>query len=63
MGIKKGTCDEQQVLYGSGESLNCTPETNNTLYVNLRNLNKILGKKETTQHIIKIKKDKTTAKR
>ena len=33
-GIKKGTCNEHQVLYGSVESLCCTPETNITLYVN-----------------------------
>ena len=34
-GIKEGTCcDEHWVLYGSDESLNTTPETNITLYVN-----------------------------
>ena len=34
MGIKEGTCDEHWVLYVSDESLNSTPETNITLYVN-----------------------------
>ena len=35
MGIKEGTFDdEQQVLYVSYESLNSTPETDITLYVN-----------------------------
>ena len=35
MGIKEGTCyDEQWVLYVSDESLNSTPETDITLYVN-----------------------------
>ena len=34
MGIKKGTCDEHWVLYGSDESLDSTPEPNITLYVN-----------------------------
>ena len=34
-GVKDGTvCDDQWVLYGSGESLNSTPDTNTTLYVN-----------------------------
>jgi len=33
MGIKEGTCDEHPVLYASDESLNSTPETNFTLYV------------------------------
>lgn len=31
MGTNEGTCDEWQVLYGSDESLNSTPETNITL--------------------------------
>ena len=32
MGIKEGTChDEHWVLYGRGDSLYCTPETNITL--------------------------------
>ena len=31
MRIKVGTCDEHWVLYGSVESLYCTPETNITL--------------------------------
>ena len=35
MGIKKCTCNEQWVLYGSVESLNSTAKTNITLYVNL----------------------------
>lgn len=34
MEIKKYTCDEHCVLYGSAESLYCTTETNLTLYVN-----------------------------
>jgi len=35
MGFKEGTCcDEHRVLYVSDESLNSTPETNITLYVN-----------------------------
>ena len=35
MGIKEGTCyDEHWVLYVRDESLNSTPETNFTLYVN-----------------------------
>ena len=34
MGIKEGTCDENNVLYGSAESLNSSPEINTTLYVN-----------------------------
>ena len=34
MRIKECTCDEHCVLYGSDESLNCTPETTVTLYVN-----------------------------
>ena len=34
MGIKEGTCDKHQVMYGSVESLDCTPETNITLYFN-----------------------------
>ena len=35
MGIKEGTCwDEHWVLYVSDESLNSTPETIITLYVN-----------------------------
>jgi len=35
MGIKEGTwCDEHWVLYATDESLNSTPETNKTLYVN-----------------------------
>lgn len=33
MGIQQGTC-EYQVMYGSAESLNGTPETNITLHVN-----------------------------
>ena len=36
MGIKKGICcDEHWVLHVSDESLNSTPDTNITLYVNL----------------------------
>ena len=34
MGIKEGTCDENQVLYVSVESPNSTVETTITLYVN-----------------------------
>jgi len=35
MDIKEGTCcDESWVLHVSDESLNSTPETNITLYVN-----------------------------
>ena len=34
MGIKEGTCDDHWVLYVSDESLNSTPETNITLYLN-----------------------------
>ena len=32
--IKEGTCDEHWVFYVSDESLNPTPETNFTVYVN-----------------------------
>ena len=34
IGIKEYTCGGHQVLYVSDESLNCTPKTNITLYVN-----------------------------
>ena len=34
MGIKESTCDERWVLDVSDESLNSTPETNFSLYVN-----------------------------
>uniref|UniRef100_A0A452S5U7 Uncharacterized protein n=1 Tax=Ursus americanus TaxID=9643 RepID=A0A452S5U7_URSAM len=35
MGVEEGTCwDEHGVLYASDESLNSTPETNTTLYIN-----------------------------
>ena len=34
MSIKKGTYDEHCVVYISDESLNSTPETGITLYVN-----------------------------
>ena len=35
MGIKEDTCcDEHWVMYGSIESLHCTPKTNVKLYVN-----------------------------
>ena len=40
MGIKEGTCDEHQMLYGSSESLYCTPETNTILYFNSLELKK-----------------------
>ena len=33
MGIKEDTCDEHWVLHASDESLNSTPETSITLYV------------------------------
>lgn len=33
MGIVQGTCDEHPAIYGSGESLYYTPETNIILYV------------------------------
>lgn len=34
-GLKEGTCwGEHWVLYVGDESMNCTPETNVTLYVN-----------------------------
>jgi len=46
MDIKGGTCcDEHWVLYVSDESLNSTPETDMTLYVNW-NLNKNLKHKK-----------------
>ena len=35
MGIKEGTCDESPMMYGSAESLYCTPATNITLDVKL----------------------------
>ena len=36
IGIKEGTgCNENWVLYATDESLNSTPETNNTLYVKI----------------------------
>ena len=34
MGIKEGTCDELWMLYVGDGSLNSTPETNFTIYVN-----------------------------
>ena len=34
MDIKKGSCDEHWVFYVSDETLNSTPETKITLYVN-----------------------------
>ena len=35
MGTKEDPCyDEQRALYVSDESLNSTPETNTTLYIN-----------------------------
>lgn len=35
MEIKEGTChDEHPVMYGTAESLYCTPETNIILYAN-----------------------------
>ena len=34
MGTKEGPCDEHWMLYVSDESLNSTPETNITLFVN-----------------------------
>lgn len=37
MSIKEGTYDEHRVLHLSGESLNSTPETNITVYINLIN--------------------------
>ena len=46
MGMKEGTSwDEHWVLYVRDESLNSTPETNFTLYVN-QNLNKNLEEKK-----------------
>ena len=37
MGIKKCTgCDEHRVMYGSAESLCCTPETNITMLTILK---------------------------
>ena len=45
MGIKECTCrDEHWVLYGSVESLYCTPETDITLYVNSTRINFFLIK-------------------
>ena len=43
MGMKKGTCDEHQVLYVSDESPNSMSETNTKLYINW-NLNQNLKK-------------------
>ena len=43
-GIEEGTCDKHCVLYVSHESLNSTPDTNITLYVNW-NLSKNLKEK------------------
>ena len=34
MDIKAGTCKELSIIYATEESLNSTPETNNTLCVN-----------------------------
>lgn len=45
MGVKEGTCNEQQVLHVSAESLNSSPETNIITYINL-NKNLKLKKKE-----------------
>ena len=42
--MKKHTCEEQQVVYVSVESLYCTPEINITLYLTNWNLNKNLKK-------------------
>ena len=43
MGTQEGACwDEHWVLCVSDESLNSTPETNMTLYVNSLDLNKFL---------------------
>lgn len=44
--MKEGTCDEHWVMYGSAESLNSTPETIITPYVNKLELNKILKKRK-----------------
>lgn len=38
-GVKEGTDDEHRMVYGSDESLNSTPKTSITLYINW-NLNK-----------------------
>ena len=52
MGIKEDSCDEHWVLYVSDESLNHTPETNITLYVNW-NLNKNLKLKKKEKGLLK----------
>ena len=45
IGIKEGTCyDEHWALYVSDESLNSTPETNITLYINELEFKSILKK-------------------
>ena len=56
MGIKEDSCyDKHWVMYGSAESLYCTPETNITLYVNITNwnLNKNFKKIQKTRGGIK----------
>ena len=43
MGMNEGTCpEEHRVLYGSVESLNCTPETNIQCILTTWHLNKNL---------------------
>ena len=55
MGIKEGTCVEHWVLYGSVESLYCTPETNVTLHVNCTGIK--------IKNVIKTKQSKQKAYR
>lgn len=55
MGFKEGTCDAHWVLCGNAESLNCTPKSNVTLYVNsleVKNLKKKEKKISNTLHIL-----------
>ena len=61
MRIKKFTCDEHPVLYGTVESLNCTPETNITLEFKRKLFKKYIviprthQKKKNLTHMLKAK--------
>lgn len=43
---ERDCCDERRVMDGSVESLNCTPETTITLYINYWAINKNLERKK-----------------
>ena len=50
MGSEDGTCDEHWVLYGSDESLYCTPATSLHCVLTSWNLNNFKKHKIITQH-------------